>query len=48
MEEADDCWKGTFDNSATNAVIIDLMLRDELNNDVVIALSLPTGFWGTS
>lgn len=39
MEEAGDCWIGTFDNSATNAVIIDLMLRDELNNDVVIAFT---------
>lgn len=39
MEETDHCWKGTFDNSATNVIIINLMLHDQLNDDVVIAFT---------
>ena len=39
MEETDHCWKGTFDNSATNAIIINLTLHDQLNDDVVIAFT---------
>lgn len=39
-EEIDDThWQGTFDNSATNAAVIDLMLRDELAPSVVISFT---------
>lgn len=34
-----DHWLGTFDNSATNAVIIDLMLADKLSPSVAIAFT---------
>ncbi|MFQ9022476.1 MAG: hypothetical protein ACLR6J_16980 [Parabacteroides merdae] len=33
------CWKGTFDNSATNAAVIDLMLRGELDESVLVAFT---------
>lgn len=33
------CWKGTFDNSATNAAVIDLMLRSELDESVLVAFT---------
>lgn len=39
VEESGDCWKGTFDNSATNAAIIELMLRNELNDEVIVAFT---------
>ena len=32
-------WRGTFDNSATNAAIIDLMLADRLNPSVAVAFA---------
>lgn len=38
-EDSDDCWKGTFDNSATNAAIIDLMLAGDLDDSVLIAFT---------
>lgn len=38
-DESDMCWKGTFDNSATNAAVIDLMLRGELDASVLIAFT---------
>ncbi len=33
------CWKGTFDNSATNAAVIDLMLQGELDESVLVAFT---------
>lgn len=39
MTEDNNHWKGTFDNSATNAAIIDLMLRNELNDNAIIAFT---------
>ena len=38
-EDSDDCWKGTFDNSATNAAIIDLMLEGALDNSVLVTFT---------
>lgn len=38
-EEVGECWKGTFDNSATNAAVIDLMLRGELGCSVLVAFT---------
>ncbi len=38
-DESDICWKGTFDNSATNAAVVDLMLRGELDTSVLIAFT---------
>lgn len=38
-EEVGDFWKGTFDNSATNAAIIQLMLHDELDDHAIIAFT---------
>ena len=32
-------WKGTFDNSATNAAVIDLMLQGELDESVLVAFT---------
>ena len=39
QDESNLCWKGTFDNSATNAAVIDLMLRGELDASVLIAFT---------
>lgn len=40
VEDEDElCWKGTFDNSATNAAVIDLMLRGELDESVLVAFT---------
>lgn len=39
MEDTGDYWKGTFDNSATNAALVDLMLHDKLYESVVIAFT---------
>lgn len=40
VEDTDEAYlKGTFDNSATNAAVIDLMLRDELDDSVMIAFT---------
>lgn len=39
VEETGDCWKGTFDNSATNAAIVDMMLRDELDAHAIVAFT---------
>ena len=38
-DEDELCWKGTFDNSATNAAVIDLMLRGELDESVLVAFT---------
>ena len=38
-EDSDEYWKGTFDNSATNAAIIDLMLEGALDDSVLIAFT---------
>lgn len=38
-DESDLYWKGTFDNSATNAALIDLMLRGELAESGLIAFT---------
>lgn len=39
-EEVDDLyWLGTFDNSATNAAVIDLMLQEVLDDTVLIAFT---------
>ncbi|MDO4755046.1 MAG: M28 family peptidase [Parabacteroides sp.] len=38
-DESEDCWKGTFDNSATNAALIELMLKGELDDSVLIAFT---------
>ena len=39
-DEDELCWKGTFDNSATNAAVIDLMLRGELDESVEICMGM--------
>ncbi|MCD8268565.1 MAG: hypothetical protein LUD46_09020 [Parabacteroides sp.] len=39
MEDTGDYWKGTFDNSATNAALVNLMLHDKLNESVIIAFT---------
>lgn len=40
FKDADEChWIGTFDNSATNAAVIDLMLQDTLDTSVIIAFT---------
>lgn len=40
FKDADEChWTGTFDNSATNAAVIDLMLQDALDTSVIIAFT---------
>lgn len=38
-DESEDCWKGTFDNSATNTALIELMLKGELDDSVLIAFT---------
>lgn len=38
-DDSEDCWKGTFDNSATNAALIALMLNNELEDSVLIAFT---------
>lgn len=40
VEEADEKqWKGTFDNSATNAALVELMLKGVLSDSVMIAFT---------
>lgn len=39
VETAPDGWKGTFDNSATNAALIEQMLNDQLNAQTLIAFT---------
>ena len=38
-DTATDCWLGTFDNSATNAAVIALMLQGKLDDSVLIAFT---------
>lgn len=39
VEQTADGWKGTFDNSATNAVVVDMMLRDALPPHCLVAFT---------
>ncbi len=38
-QEEEDYWKGTFDNSATNAAVIQLMLENRLDKHVLISFN---------
>lgn len=38
-EESDNCWKGTFDNSATNTALVQLMLENKIGDPVLIAFT---------
>lgn len=38
-EESDSCWKGTFDNSATNTALVQLMLENKIGDPVLIAFT---------
>ncbi len=38
-EEQEECYKGTFDNSITNAAVIYNMLHDQFNDNVVVAFT---------
>lgn len=38
-EETDTHWKGTFDNSATNTALIQLMLENKIGDHVLIAFT---------
>lgn len=39
VESWSEGWKGTFDNSATNAAVIELMLQDKLDSQTLIAFT---------
>ena len=39
VKDQSDCWLGTFDNSATNAALIELMLTGRLADQVLIAFT---------